>query len=72
MTKRAFEAAVKRYGIATIMEAYKLHTEEGMGASTVSCYLGRVLKNTNAADSAINAGRYLHNDAAAQSKYATA
>ena len=70
MTKRAFEAAVKRYGIAAIMEAYRLNTEQGEGASTVAVYLG--LRGTNAADSAINAGRYLHNDAAAQAKYANA
>lgn len=46
--------AIKAYGVDVCREAFRLHKENGEGASTVGFYLG--LK-TRQADAAIDAGR---------------
>ncbi len=49
-------AAVLKYGLAVVERAFKLHSKDGEGASTVGIYLGLT---TGQANAAINAGREL-------------
>jgi hypothetical protein len=54
--KSATKRAIGKYGIQTCIDAYEMH-EEGNGASTVAWSFSILNGNTNAGDSAINAGR---------------
>lgn len=51
--------AVKKYGEAVCLEAFRLNDVKGEGASSISCSYIASLRTTSAADAAINAGREL-------------
>ena len=57
-TARRAKRAIKKYGIEVCKEAYDLHVW-GYGASGVSHCIAILNGNTRAADSAIDAGRWL-------------
>ena len=67
MDKRTAKASIARYTLAGCLEAYRIHTELGEGASSVALsYNIPNVRTTRQADAAINAGRYIHNNESAQ------
>lgn len=56
--------AVQAYGHEACVEAFRMHTQDGEGASTIAFQGPSTIKTTRQADAAINAGREIARHAA--------